>query len=70
MNEKVNLTIFLRIFILFQIIFSFHISYGKSSINEIKFINGGYESVTIAISKNVPENPDILTHLKVCYLKF
>ncbi len=47
------------------IIFSSQISCILSSIDEISFKDGGYSSVTIAISENVKENQQILTNLKV-----
>jgi hypothetical protein len=47
------------------IVFSSQINCILSSIDKISFSDGGYSSVTIAISENVEEDQQILTNLKV-----
>jgi len=54
-----------KILILIGSIFLIQISHVELTLKPIKFINGGYESVTISISKNVQEDPNILINLKV-----
>lgn len=60
-----NLFVLIRLCLLINLLYLFQFKSAEQTIKPIKFINGGYESVTIAISKTVSEDSNILLNLKV-----
>ena len=47
-----------------------YLGFVESVTKPINFKNGGYESITITINENVPEDPVLIDNLKVSYFMF